>query len=81
MRKLIASLALIGILFGTSACTRHTPYGQCVGLINKDDERSNLRYEVSTWNIVMAAIFSETLLWPGLTAAFWVWCPQGTKDK
>jgi hypothetical protein len=78
MRKFVTALTL-ALALGATGCRTETAYGQCKGLIDKDEEQANLNYEVSTRNVVLALIFSETLLWPGLTAAFWVWCPVSQK--
>lgn len=76
MKKLIAPLILALALTATG-CTRETEFGECKGLATESEKDANLKYSVSTWNVVLSVIFSETLLWPGLTAAFWLWCPTG----
>ena len=74
MRKTVAIIALATVLGG---CTTSTSYGECKGLANQAEKSPKLRYNVSVKNIFLAAIFSENLIWPILTGAFWVWCPEG----
>jgi hypothetical protein len=72
VRGLVVALVLA---LGLSACTMSNELGECKGLATEDEMRRDLRYEVKTSNVIWAVIFSETLLWPGLTAAFWLKCP------
>jgi hypothetical protein len=78
VKKIVAALALAGLITTATGCTTSTSYGECKGFANMDERDAKLKYEVSTGNIVWSVIFSETLLWPGLTAAFWIWCPTGS---
>jgi hypothetical protein len=79
MRKFMTLLPLIALL-GAAGCETETSYGQCKGLLDADEEQKDLKYEVSTRNVVLSILFSETLLWPGLTAAFWYHCPVARKE-
>lgn len=78
MRRLLAVTALAAMLTG---CTMDNEYGACKGFANESEKDPNLKYEVKTMNIVLAVIFSETIFWPVLTGAFWVWCPTGPVKK
>jgi hypothetical protein len=79
MKRLLNILILV-IAFTATGCEMSNQYGQCKGFADKDEESPKLNYEVSVWNVVWAAIFSETLLWPILTGAFWLWCPTSKKQ-
>lgn len=76
MRKFALALSLATCLSG---CVTETQYGDCKGLATKDEEDPNLIYKVKTWNVVAAVIFSPSLIWPALTGAFWLYCPEGKK--
>lgn len=78
MKKLFTALCLAATLCATG-CEMSNNYGECKGFIDQGEKDPNLKYEVSKRNVILAIIFSETLLWPGLTGAFWVWCPTGRK--
>lgn len=80
MRKFITALTL-ALTLSATGCTMSNQYGECKGLADENEKNPALNYEVSTGNVVLAIIFSETLLWPGLTAAFWLYCPTGPKAK
>jgi hypothetical protein len=58
-----------------SSCTSHTQYGECVGLF--DEHEINLRYGVSAWNVIMAFIFSETVIVPVVVVLTELECPVG----
>jgi hypothetical protein len=74
MKKIFTALCLAATL--ATGCTMSNEYGACKGLATEDEMDPSLHYSVSTYNVVLAVIFSETLLWPGLTAAFWLKCPD-----
>lgn len=71
--KSLLAVLLLGVLL--SGCRDSTQYGECIGLVN--DKKPELVYEVSTRNVVMAVIFSETLMMPILVGAFYLYCPVG----
>lgn len=63
---LIAVLALSGCEFNRST-------GKCIGLADK--ERAKVEYEVSKRNVIVALIFSGSVLVPGYVAVFDYKCP------
>jgi hypothetical protein len=76
--KKIGALALLALITVTG-CTTSNQYGECKGLVNEGEKDPRLNYEVSTGNVILSVLFGGSLVWPGLTAAFWVWCPTGPK--
>lgn len=70
---IVWSLILAASLAG--GCATKTEFGSCKGLVTKAEKDPKLKYEVSTRNVVLAVLFSSTLLWPAATASFWIWCP------
>lgn len=60
-----------------AGCTSKTDYGPCIGVM--DDKNPLLRYKVSTWNVVLAVVFSETLFVPILVLVNQTSCPVGVK--
>lgn len=75
MNKLLVALTAGFILSG---CTSSTEYGRCVGL--GDKQSSKLEYEVSTRNVVLAVIFSETIFTPVIVLVKETYCPIGPKS-
>jgi hypothetical protein len=75
MKKIVAAICLAAGLMMTG-CTMSNEYGACKGFANEDEKDPNLHYSIKTTNVVWAVIFSETLLWPILTASFWLKCPD-----
>lgn len=73
--KTVLHVIALGILL--TGCRMETSYGSCKGLVNKDEKNSKLQYEYSVRNIILAGIFSETIIWPIVTGAFWLECPVG----
>lgn len=78
MKKFAAATMLALTLFVTG-CQTSTAYGDCQGIFTESDKNPNLEYHYSTRNIVLAVIFSGSLLWPVLTAGLWLECPTGPK--
>lgn len=72
--KTIISLIFIALLAG---CTSSTTYGECVGL--GEDKNPNLHYKVSVLNVVMAIVFSQTIVVPVVVAVDEFYCPVGYK--
>lgn len=68
-------LLLAVMMLVMTGCRGETDYGECVGLI--EDKSPNLEYEVSTRNLIVAIIFSETALVPLIYAVGYIWCPVG----
>lgn len=72
--KTILSLILIALLSG---CASQTEYGPCVGIA--EDKNPNLHYKVSVLNVVMAIVFSQTIVVPVVVAVDELYCPVGYK--
>lgn len=70
MKKFIALLALAAMISG---CTSKNEYGDCIGAF--DDKRAGVEYKMSTWNVVMAVIFIETIIVPIVVVADKTRCP------
>lgn len=67
------ALALAALVLSMSGCRYQTEYGQCVGLASTPDPA--LVYRPSTRNLVLAAIFVETIFVPVLVALNQYSCP------
>ena len=68
-------LILVSML-AMSACTSSTQYGKCIGIL--DDKQPNLQYEVSTNNIVWAALGTGLMFIPtGIVILEEIKCPVG----
>lgn len=65
---------LLALALAVSGCTTHTSGGECVGLL--DDKVPGVKYELSVWNVVMAVVFSETVIVPVVVVASDLQCPQ-----
>ncbi len=77
MKNLIVSLLMLSLVsFG---CVQNTSYGECEGLATEDAKKPNLVYRLDAWNIIMAIIFSETLVIPVYVVGWDLWCPSGFK--
>lgn len=74
MKKLLLTLMLAMCLTG---CARSTQYGECVGI--NDKKQPDLVYKYSVRNIVISAIFVETLFVPIVTILTQLECPVGRK--
>lgn len=60
-----------------TGCTSATKYGECVGLLDTKDP--NLYYETKTSNVVLAVVFSETVVVPLFVVLKQYQCPIGNK--
>ena len=74
MKKLLLMFALIM----TASCTSETKYGECIGAF--DDGDPKLVYEVSTNNVIVAAIFVETIIVPIVVVLDKTRCPVRKKQ-
>lgn len=72
--KQIASILVALMVTG---CTGHTSFGPCIGAF--DDANPALRYETSTWNVIMAVVFVEMILPPIVVISSETRCPVGRK--
>jgi len=70
-------LLLLALMLG--ACTSSTRYGECIGVT--DDPDPTLVYHVPANNVVVAVIFSETIVVPLVVLFSEVKCPIGKKVK
>lgn len=77
--KYIVSIILAAVLIFSAACESETPAGECIGAF--DDQDPTLNYRASGRNIVLAVIFSETIIIPILVVASEVKCPTSKKEK
>lgn len=66
-------LTLISILILLAGCTTKTTYGECIGIT--DDKQPNLQYKADTGNIILAFIFSETIVVPAVVVFSDLYCP------
>lgn len=76
MKKIALILATTLML---TSCTSSTFYGECIGY--GEAEEPGLRYEYSTWNIIVGAIFFETIFVPVIIVLNDLKCPVSKKDK
>lgn len=74
MKKL---LILSTILIALSSCTSKTEFGPCIGAF--EDKNPAKVYHVSTWNVILAIVFSEMLLPPIFVILDETNCPVGDK--
>ncbi len=77
--KKFATAMMLALTLAATGCQTSTTYGECKGFFNSDEKNPNLEYHYSTRNIVLAVIFSGSLLWPVLTGGLWLECPTGPK--
>lgn len=75
MKKIITLLALTAMLAG---CTDSTKYGPCIGFMK--EENPKVEYELSTQNLVVAVLLSETIVVPVIVAANQYKCPARVKE-
>ena len=66
-------LLILSMLFIFTACESSTKYGECVGL--NDDKDPHLKYKYSVRNIVLSAIFFETVFTPAVVLLTELECP------
>lgn len=74
MKRAIIALCAAALLAG---CTTRTEYGPCIGVLETGDP--SLRYNLSAWNLVLAFIFSETIVVPVVVLIESTRCPVGQK--
>ncbi len=75
MRPLPFFLALSLLLL--TGCEGKTAYGPCIGIL--DEKADDKTYKVSTVNVVVAAILSETIIIPAVVLLTSTFCPIGNK--
>jgi len=74
MKKTLILAALAALVL--TGCTDSTKYGKCIGILDK--ENPGLQYSVSTWNLVVDFLFSETVVVPVVGVLSEFKCPEGT---
>lgn len=72
MKRIFLALAIVALLSG---CTKKTEYGDCIGAF--DDRRPDLHYKADTGNVVLAIVFSETIIVPAVVVLDETMCPVG----
>lgn len=75
MNKILLVLAVMLLLSG---CESSTKYGSCVGIT--EDQNPGLHYKVSKENLILAIIFSETIVVPIVVLADEFYCPVGKNE-
>ena len=60
-----------------TACTSETSLGDCKGV--NEVENPNLEYEASAKNIILALVFSETIVVPAVVVLSEYKCPTAAK--
>ena len=53
---------------------------QCVGL-DSANENTKYAYRLDTWNVVLAVVFSETIVVPVIVVLDDLYCPVALKDQ
>ena len=76
MKNLLMTLVLAMSFVG---CTSSTVHGPCIGLISQDERDPELHYKYSIVNIVLAVVFSETLVVPLIVILDNLECPVGVR--
>lgn len=69
-------LALAAALM-LASCTSETEYGDCLGLA--EDKDPKLKYETDVGNVILAIIFSETIVVPAVVLLSETVCPVAKK--
>jgi hypothetical protein len=75
MKRILAICAIALLLAG---CENSTALGPCVGA--GEDQKPNLSYKISGWNLAMGIIFFELIVPPILVVTDELYCPIGTKQ-
>jgi hypothetical protein len=73
MKLFIASLFVIAF----TGCTVRNQYGPCIGI--NDKENPKYEYKYSTTNIIMAALFIESIVVPAVVIFDDLKCPIGPR--
>lgn len=67
--------ALAVLLAATLACETSRAGHACVGITGHSERVKGVEYEVSTWNVVMALVFSETIIVTLFVVFGCLYCP------
>lgn len=73
MKKIL----LASLLFLCVACESANGFGSCIGIADKEDPR--FEYKVSTRNVLIGLVFSQSLVVPGYILLEEIKCPVGEK--
>ena len=69
------TLLALGLIIFLAGCQSRTDYGECVGINDKQDP--SLHYRVSARNVIVGAIFVETIAPPIVVVLDELYCPVG----
>lgn len=72
----IAMLPLLNYI-GYHMHTKETEFGECVGLT--EPKENHLVYEISKKNVLITAIFLESIITPAIVVSNNLYCPIGRK--
>lgn len=70
---------LVCVLALGGGCTSSTSYGECIGIL--EEREPDLRYSADVGNIVLAVVFSETIVVPLVVVLGEHSCPVGRKPS
>lgn len=73
MKKLLVLTLFLSLV----GCTGSTPYGKCIGMFQDPDPTKE--YEMDMMNIILGAIFVETIIAPVVVVVDRTYCPVGDK--
>lgn len=65
---------LLALILATSACKTETDFGSCIGI--GDTGNPEVVYRTSTRNLILAIIFSETIVVPAVIVFTNIRCPE-----
>lgn len=77
MKKLLCLflcvVSLVACADDRVVCGKHIP---TYGVINDELKVKNINYHISTRNVILAILFSETLFIPGITVGWYLYEPR-----
>ncbi len=73
----LKTLALLFACTALAGCASRTDYGACIGAF--DDPDPELKYATSARNVILAIVFSETLVVPAYIVLEETRCPVALK--
>ena len=72
MKKLIFCVVVLALCSG---CTSRTPFGKCIGVLDKEDPK--LDYEIKKTNVAVGILFAATVVIPAIVILTQTKCPEG----
>jgi hypothetical protein len=66
-------ITLLALAFTMSGCVSHTSGGECIGAL--DDKVPGVQYKISGRNVLIALLFSETIVIPVVVVLTDLQCP------